>query len=91
MALEAAIPGNRPSPALVPPEPLHVPSGMARSQFRAMGTTISLIVPTEHLQRGEELVRTLFADWEQTLSRFLPEEENQVHDWSGGDRSETEV
>jgi len=48
---------------------------MARSHFRAMGTTISLLVPAAHLQRGEEIVRTLFADWEQTLSRFLPESE----------------
>jgi len=48
---------------------------MARSQFRAMGTIISLLLPAEHLQRGEEIVRTLFAEWEQTLSRFLPESE----------------
>jgi thiamine biosynthesis lipoprotein len=40
-----------------------------------MGTTISLLLPAEHLQRGEEIVRTLFAEWEQTLSRFLPESE----------------
>lgn len=75
MALETAIPGNHLYPALIPPELLHVPSGMARSQFRAMGTTISFLLPAEELQRGEALVRTLFADWEHTLSRFLPESE----------------
>jgi thiamine biosynthesis lipoprotein len=32
-------------------------------------------LPEEHLQRGEEIVRTLFAHWEQTLSRFLPQSE----------------
>ncbi len=84
MALEAVIPGNHPYPVLIPPEPLHVPSGMARAQFRAMGTTISLLVPEEYLQRGEEIVRTLFADWEQTLSRFLPESElSQLNRLSG--------
>ena len=75
LALETAIPHNHPYPALTPPELMHVPSGMARSQFRAMGTTISLLLPAEHLQRGEEIVRTLFAEWEETLSRFLPESE----------------
>jgi len=54
---------------------MHVPSGMAGSHFRAMGTTISVLLPEEHLQHGEEIVRSLFADWEQTLSRFLPESE----------------
>lgn len=75
MALETVIPGSHPYPAHVSPEPLHVPPGMARSQFRAMGTTISLLLPAEHLQRREEIVRTLFAGWEQTLSRFLAESE----------------
>jgi thiamine biosynthesis lipoprotein len=73
--LETLIPRSHQYPAPIPPELLHVPSGMARSHFRAMGTTISLLVPAAHLQRGEEIVRTLFADWEQTLSRFLPESE----------------
>ena len=73
--METAIPHNHPYPALTPPELMHVPSSMARSQFRAMGTIISLLLPAEHLQRGEEIVRTLFAEWEQTLSRFLLESE----------------
>jgi len=73
MASETVITRNHPYPVPVPPELMHVPSDMAGAQFRAMGTTISLLLPEEHLQRGEEIVRTLFADWEQTLSRFLPE------------------
>ena len=73
--METVISDNHPYPALTPPELMHVPSGMARSQFRAMGTTISLLLPVEHLQRGEETVKSLFAEWERTLSRFLPESE----------------
>ena len=75
MALETVIPGSRLYPGLMFPKSLHVPLGMACSQFRAMGTTVSLLLPSEDLQRGEEVVRTLFAHWEQTLSRFLPESE----------------
>ena len=40
-----------------------------------MGTTISLLLPESQAERGARLVRTLFAEWEQTLSRFLPESE----------------
>lgn len=75
MASETVITGNLPYPVRVPPELMHIPSGMAGSQFRAMGTTISLLLPEENLQRGEEIVRALFDDWEQTLSRFLPQSE----------------
>ncbi len=51
------------------------PVGMRREQFRAMGTTISLLLPESQSERGVEIVRALFAEWEQTLSRFLPESE----------------
>jgi FAD:protein FMN transferase len=64
---------NNRSPAPTPPDLLHVPAGMARSHFRAMGTTISLLVPAEDLKRAEEMVRALFFDWEQALSRFVAE------------------
>lgn len=40
-----------------------------------MGTTISLLLPTRQVLQGSQLVRELFAEWEQTLSRFLPESE----------------
>jgi len=75
MALETVIPGSHPYPVLTSLESLHIPPGMARSQFSAMGTTISLILPEKDLQRGEKLVKTLFIHWEHTLSRFLPQSE----------------
>jgi thiamine biosynthesis lipoprotein len=48
---------------------------MRREEFRAMGTTISLLLPQECAERGCQIVRALFDEWEQTLSRFLPESE----------------
>lgn len=59
------------------------PTGMRRTQFRAMGTTISLLLPSYQSEAGTEAVQTLFAAWELTLSRFLPASElshlNQTH------------
>jgi len=40
-----------------------------------MGTTISLLLPENQVEMGAEIVRTLFTEWEQALSRFLPESE----------------
>lgn len=57
-----------------PPEYI-TPLGLGRADFRAMGTTISLLLPENQVEQGCQLVRELFADWEQTLSRFLPESE----------------
>lgn len=51
------------------------PSGMRRAEFRAMGTTIALLLPERHAETGTQLVRALFAGWEQALSRFLAESE----------------
>jgi thiamine biosynthesis lipoprotein len=48
---------------------------MSREEFRAMGTTISLLLPEKQAEFGVEIVRTLFSEWEQTLSRFLPDSE----------------
>jgi thiamine biosynthesis lipoprotein len=48
---------------------------MSREEFRAMGTTISMLLPESQSEVGAQIVRTLFAEWEQTLSRFLPESE----------------
>lgn len=64
------------SQAPVPPETAwSLPAGMSRTQFRAMGTTISLLLPEAREQEGTQIVQELFAQWEQTLSRFLPESE----------------
>jgi len=40
-----------------------------------MGTTISLLLPEGQSEQGLNIVRTLFAEWEQALSRFIPESE----------------
>jgi thiamine biosynthesis lipoprotein len=48
---------------------------LRREEFRAMGTTISLLLPESQAELGALIVRTLFTEWEQTLSRFLPESE----------------
>lgn len=72
MALGTAAPRKTPSPAQEFLNELQVPPAMAREQFHAMGTTISLLVPESQIERGTKVVRTLFASWEETLSRFLP-------------------
>ena len=40
-----------------------------------MGTTISLLLPEDQAEQGTQMVRDLFAEWEQVLSRFIPESE----------------
>src|SRR5579884_2818828 len=62
---------------LAEPEPPEyaTPDGMQRAEFRAMGTTISLLLPEQRVQEGIEVVRSLFEEWEQTLSRFRPDSE----------------
>jgi len=40
-----------------------------------MGTTISMLLPEDQGELGMQIVHTLFTEWEQTLSRFLPESE----------------
>lgn len=40
-----------------------------------MGTTISLLLPENSAELGLQIVRDLFSEWEQTLSRFLPDSE----------------
>jgi thiamine biosynthesis lipoprotein len=48
---------------------------MRREEFRAMGTTISVLLSESQVEAGMQIVRTLFMGWEQTLSRFLAESE----------------
>src|SRR5579883_2225396 len=67
-------PHHTPVP-MSPDVALDTPAGMRRSEFRAMGTTVSLLLPEQQSETGTDIVRTLFATWEQTLSRFLPESE----------------
>src|SRR5947209_13281967 len=72
--------------SLVPASPTEyrTPVGMGREQFRAMGTTISLLLPESQIEVGTKIVRTLFTEWEQRLSRFLPESElSQLNQHAG--------
>ena len=62
-------------PDRTPLNQLAIPTGMGREQFRAMGTTITLLLPETLLYTGTQVTRQLFERWEQTLSRFLPESE----------------
>jgi thiamine biosynthesis lipoprotein len=48
---------------------------MSRKEFRAMGTTISMLLPEKQAEQGMQIVYLLFLEWEQVLSRFLPESE----------------
>src|SRR5712691_3633795 len=72
--MERAVLRQHPSPGQAPPD-YATPSGMRREEFRAMGTTISMLLPENQVEMGAEIVRTLFSEWEQALSRFLPESE----------------
>lgn len=49
--------------------------GHARVEFAAMGTTVVVLLPERHKRGGGAAVQALFAEWERTLSRFLPESE----------------
>ncbi len=49
-----------------------------------MGTTISMLLPESQVEMGMQIVRDLFSEWEQTLSRFLPESElSQLNQQAG--------
>src|SRR5438105_3416035 len=74
---------RHPSAEPAPPD-YSTPTGMRREEFRAMGTTISLLLPENQAELGLQLVRTLFTEWEQTLSRFLPDSElSQLNEHAG--------
>src|SRR5258706_4892696 len=72
METEAAHPDTYQGPTF--PE-FSIPAGMGREEFWAMGTTISLLLSENRLKVGTSAVRSLFSEWEQALSRFLPESE----------------
>ncbi len=63
-----------PSSSPVPPDPaadLATPAGMTRRQFRAMGTTVSVVLDERHAG-GAAVVARLFETWEEAFSRFRP-------------------
>jgi len=65
---------HQPSAEPTPPD-YSTPAGMRRVEFRAMGTTIALLLPENHVEQGTRIVRDLFAEWEQALSRFIADSE----------------
>ena len=81
--MEQAAQPQHPLPEPAPPN-YATPAGMRREEFRAMGTTISMLLPENQVEVGAEIVRTLFSEWEQALSRFLPESElSQLNQHAG--------
>ncbi len=75
MASEQVLPRATRYPGLTHHNQISVPDGMRYAVFRAMGTTVSLFLPNAAFCTGVEATQDLFAEWEQTLSRFLPESE----------------
>ncbi len=73
-ALVAETHSKLPRPVLAPPE-WRTPAGLCRVDFPAMGTMVSLLLPTPRAAAGTAAVRALFAGWEETLSRFRPDSE----------------
>ena len=67
-----AVPHKRPLPDPEPPD-LAVPPGMRRERFHAMGSTVTLLLPEARAAEGKRAVLALFAEWEETLSRFRPD------------------
>ena len=65
---------HQPSAEPTPPD-YSTPVGMRRAEFRAMGTTIDLLLPIKQVEQGTQIVRDLFAEWEQVLSRFIADSE----------------
>jgi thiamine biosynthesis lipoprotein len=81
--LEQALLRQQPSVDPAFPE-YSTPVGMRREEFQAMGTTISMLLPESRAELGAQIVRALFSEWEQTLSRFLPESElSQLNQQAG--------
>jgi thiamine biosynthesis lipoprotein len=81
--VEQAALRQHPSAEPIPPDYI-TPPGMRREEFRAMGTIISMLLPENQAEMGAQIVRTLFSEWEQTLSRFLPESElSQLNQQTG--------
>jgi thiamine biosynthesis lipoprotein len=54
---------------------LAVPSDLASSVFRAMGTDVLIVVPRAQLDLARSAVEKLFAEWEQAMSRFRRDSE----------------
>jgi FAD:protein FMN transferase len=76
MDSETTVPGKIQVPAPEAPD-IHfvVPTGLGQEQFHAMGTTITVFTLEAQVTKGIGIVKALFDEWEQALSRFKPESE----------------
>lgn len=54
---------------------LAVPRGLWSRRFRAMGSDVHLLLPARRAGDATRAVESLFAEWEEVLSRFRPESE----------------
>lgn len=61
-------------PGAGPVGTVHTPDGFVRSEFRAMGTLVTVVLPARDGATAA-LVEDLFASWEAALSRFRPDSE----------------
>jgi thiamine biosynthesis lipoprotein len=86
MALDLQAPADLyPGRTRLNEEQHQIPAGMGREEFRAMGTTVTLLLPEAQLYRGAQITRQLFVHWEQTLSRFLLDSELSQLNQRAGD------
>lgn len=69
--------------SLPPPEELVTPAGLWRYVFRAMGTTVSLLLPSDRRAEATHIER-LMAIWETTCTRFDPQSELSRLNSAGG-------
>jgi thiamine biosynthesis lipoprotein len=61
-----------------------VPGGLVSHRFRAMGSDVHVLVPRRGASAYAGGVETLFAEWENVLSRFRPESElSRLNDRAG--------
>jgi hypothetical protein len=52
------------TPRISPSAEIVVPAGMSQAEFRAMGTTVNLLLPKAQKTKGAMAVKDLFAEWE---------------------------
>jgi thiamine biosynthesis lipoprotein len=52
-----------------------IPGGLRRSEFRAMGTDVSVLASDAAVGAAAGQVERLFEEWEERLSRFRPDSE----------------
>jgi thiamine biosynthesis lipoprotein len=87
VSLAAADPAVRLTRAGSPRAGTAIPPGMRAWTYPTMGTTLSVLAPTDADQAGP-LVEDLFDDWDRRFSRFRPDSELSRINRSAGERVE---